>query len=134
MLEFDYICVIITIGVLIYLVNRYFFSHTSREGFEKASKSPLFKSPGELATEEVDNYNKMSEQMKKKFDISKNRNNYESLILNLDEFINLAMLELVIKTKIEDGPSAVHKNLETIAKMQESKSALNSVMKYIDSQ
>jgi hypothetical protein len=61
--------------------------------------------------------------------ISKYRKDYENAILNLDDYINSTMLFTALNidlTKPESG-------LESLVSLNEAKSALNNVMKYIDS-
>lgn len=61
--------------------------------------------------------------------ISKYRKDYENAILNLDDYINSTMLLTALNidlTKPESG-------LESLVSLNEAKSALNNVMKYIDS-
>jgi hypothetical protein len=61
--------------------------------------------------------------------ISKYRKDYENVILNLDDYINSTMLLTALNidlTKPETG-------LKSLVSLNEAKSALNNVMKYIDS-
>lgn len=62
--------------------------------------------------------------------ISKYRSDYESAILNLDDLINNIML----KTALSVNQSNPSDSIEKLAKMQQAKIALNSVMKFIDTQ
>jgi len=64
------------------------------------------------------------------FLISKYRSDYESSILNLDDLINNLMLTTVL-TVNQANPGA---SIESLANMQQAKIALNSVMKFVDSQ
>ena len=61
--------------------------------------------------------------------ISKYRSDYETAILNLEDLINNLMLETALTIDQKNpGPS-----LETLATMQQAKTALDSVMKFVDS-
>ena len=61
--------------------------------------------------------------------ISKYRSDYETTILNLEDLINNLMLKTALSIDQNNpGPS-----LETLATMQQAKSALDSVMKFVDS-
>ena len=62
--------------------------------------------------------------------ISKYRSDYESAILNLDDLIN----NLMLKTALSVNQSNPGDSIEKLAKMQQAKVALNSVMKFVDSQ
>ena len=64
------------------------------------------------------------------FLISKYRSDYESAILNLDDLINNLMLKTALSVN-QDNPND---SVEKLAKMQQAKIALNSVMKFVDSQ
>jgi hypothetical protein len=60
--------------------------------------------------------------------ISKYRSDYESAILNLDDLINTLML----KTALSVDEKKLEPSIETLAKMNQAKGALNSVMKFLD--
>jgi hypothetical protein len=62
--------------------------------------------------------------------ISKYRSDYESSILNVDDFISNMMLKTVLSVN-QTNPE---QSIEKLAKMQQAKVALNSVMKFVDSQ
>jgi len=64
------------------------------------------------------------------FLISKYRADYESAILNLDDLLN----NLMLKTALTVNQSNPVEAVEKLAKMQQAKVALNSVMKFVDSQ
>jgi hypothetical protein len=62
--------------------------------------------------------------------ISKYRSDYESAILNLDDLIN----SLMLKTALSVDQNNPVDSIEKLSKMQQAKVALNSVMKFVDSQ
>jgi hypothetical protein len=64
------------------------------------------------------------------FLISKYRADYESAILNLDDLVN----NLMLKVALSVNQSNPEDSIEKLAKMQQAKVALNSVMKFVDSQ
>jgi hypothetical protein len=64
------------------------------------------------------------------FLISKYRKDYETAILNLDDLINNLMLKTALSVNQQKPVEAI----ENLAKMQQAKVALNSVMKFVDSQ
>jgi hypothetical protein len=69
-------------------------------------------------------------KMQDTFLISKYRSDYESSILNLDDLIN----NLMLNTALSVNQSNPGESIEKLAKMQQAKVALNSVMKFVDSQ
>ena len=64
------------------------------------------------------------------FLISKYKSDYESVILNLDDFINNLMLKNVLSFDTENPGTSLSKLVE----LQQAKVALNGVMKFVDSQ
>ena len=62
------------------------------------------------------------------FLISKYRSDYETAILNLDDLINTEMLNATLTI----DPKNPQKTIEQLGQMQLAKTALNSVMKFVD--
>ena len=60
--------------------------------------------------------------------ISKYRNDYENVILNLDDYVNTLMLQ----TALNIDPVKSSESLDKLRALNETKFALNNVMKYID--
>lgn len=71
----------------------------------------------------------MAIMSKDKLLITKYRSDYENIVLNYDDYVNALMLE-----KILDGTTDQMKKLGDIATLNQSKAALNSIMKFVDSQ
>ena len=61
--------------------------------------------------------------------ISKYRSDYETAILNLDDLVN----NLMLKTALNIDQDKPQQSLITLSQLQQSKVALNSIMKFIDS-
>jgi hypothetical protein len=66
---------------------------------------------------------------KDKLLISKYRADYENIILSYDDYVNALMLE-----KLLDGSKDQMKKLTEISTLNQSKTALNAIMKFVDSQ
>ena len=64
------------------------------------------------------------------FLISKYRSDYETIILNLDDFINNLMLKNALSFDKENPGASLSKLIE----LQQAKGAINGVMKFVDSQ
>jgi hypothetical protein len=63
------------------------------------------------------------------FLISKYRKDYENIILNLDDYINMMMLKTALTVDQDNpGPSIIK-----LSDMNNAKTALNNVMKFVDS-
>ncbi len=61
--------------------------------------------------------------------ISKYRSDYENAVLNLDDYLNSIMLQ----TALSVDQNKPHVSITKLAEMQQAKTALNSVMKFVDS-
>ena len=60
--------------------------------------------------------------------ISKYKSDYENIILNMDDMLNNLMLQTTLSVNTNNPQSAI----KQLAEMNQAKSALNSVMKYLD--
>jgi hypothetical protein len=61
--------------------------------------------------------------------ISKYRSDYENAILNLDDFINNTMLQTALNTDLTNPQSSITQ----LSNLNQAKTALNSIIKFIDS-
>jgi hypothetical protein len=61
--------------------------------------------------------------------ISKYRSDYETAILNLDDLVN----NLMLQTALSIDQSKPNQSLAVLSQLQQSKMALNTIMKFIDS-
>ena len=61
--------------------------------------------------------------------ISKYRQDYESVVLNLDDYVNNLMLKTALNMDMENP----EKTLLTLSQLNQSKDALNNIIKFIDS-
>jgi hypothetical protein len=69
-------------------------------------------------------------KMQDTFLVSKYRADYESAILNLDDLISNMMLN----TALSFNPDSPTESIEKLSTMQQAKTALNTVMKFVDTQ
>ncbi len=61
--------------------------------------------------------------------ITKYRSDYENVILNLDELVN----DLILQTALNVNLTNPQQSMVQLSQLQQSKAALNSAMKYMDS-
>jgi hypothetical protein len=71
----------------------------------------------------------MATLSKDKLLISKYRTDYENIVISYDDYVNSLMLERLL-----DGSTDQMKKLSDIATLNQSKIALNAIMKYVDTQ
>ncbi len=69
-------------------------------------------------------------KMQDTFLISKYRSDYETAILNLDDLLSSMMLQ----TALTVDPKSPQTSIKQLAEMNQAKTALNTVMKYVDKQ
>jgi len=133
MKDFYNLLIFVTTCFVIYLVFRSFqYNPMLIEGMTDASNKTTSSENGIAA-----NASKYAAALKadtiRELDtllISKYRGDYESAILNLDDRINVLMLQ----TALTFDKSNPENSVEKLSKMQQAKVALNSVMKFVDTQ
>jgi hypothetical protein len=65
--------------------------------------------------------------------VSKYRKDYENVIINMDDYVSIMMLKLVLSMKSTDAnPKANIEILNSLNILKNSKDALNTTMKYLD--
>ena len=69
-------------------------------------------------------------KMQDTFLISKYRSDYETAILNLDDLLSSLMLQTALTVDTKNPQAAI----KQLAEMNQAKTALNTVMKYVDKQ
>jgi len=138
MKDIFYFIMVAIIGIIIYNVirNAYVYLNT-KEGLTNRTDNSDIKvydmvSDGVAgnAKNYANSLKNASVEIQDKFLINKYRSDYETILINMDDLINNLMLKQTL-TLDEKNPL---RTIENLAKMQQAKSALNSVMKFIDSQ
>jgi hypothetical protein len=123
-------------SVLYWLFRNFHYNFSNREGMTDASGNTVSSSSssgtangiaGNAATYGA-TIKAASIKSQDTFLISKYRSDYETVILNLDDLIN----NLMLKTTLTIDPNNPGASLEKLGQMQQAKTALNSVMKFVD--
>jgi hypothetical protein len=123
----------VAICLVIYLVfRRFYYNPMLIEGMTDGSGNSIAKANGIAgnAGSYAASLKSLTIQSQDTLLISKYRADYESAILNLDDLINTLML----KTALSVDQNNPEDSIEKLSKMQQAKVALNSVMKFVDSQ
>tara|TARA_B110000285_G_C15090246_1_gene598662 strand:+ start:302 stop:706 length:405 start_codon:yes stop_codon:yes gene_type:complete len=120
----------IGIFVVLYLFFR-FFNCSTIEGMTDASGNAVTPPPNGIAGN-ASSYGAIVKsdtiKMQDTFLITKYRTEYETIVLNLDDFINNLMLKVALSIDTKNPGDGIKK----MAEMNQAKVALNSVMKFID--
>ena len=117
--------------LIVFLINfEKFFPKKNLEGFEDSSNSSTVASgiAGNAQTYAA-NIKTAFTQNQDMLLISKYRTDYENCILNLDDYINSVML----KTALSIDTAKPSQAIQTLVQLNEAKSALNNIIKFIDS-
>ena len=122
----------ILLGLYVYF--RYYNVQVIQEGLTNQSSSNGIASNSKTFLENVRQKNLL---MKDKFNVSNSeyRKNYEDIILALDDYINFTMLDQILNFPTSSDDK--QKNLEKIinlGKINETRIALNNVLKFVDKQ
>ena len=122
----------ILLGLYVYF--RYYNDQVIQEGLTNQSSSNGIASNSKTFLENVRQKNLL---MKDKFNVSNSeyRKNYEDIILALDDYINFTMLDQILNFPTSSDDK--QKNLEKIinlGKINETRIALNNVLKFVDKQ
>lgn len=135
----DFLTIVITLAitmyVVYYLVNKFAYSqYTIIEGLENKSASSDDNIAGNAGTYSS-NLKASSVKILDKFLISKYRTDYENAIINADDYISAIMLQQVFKMDLTNPDSRPNIDiLTTLSQLQNAKTALNSVMTFVDKQ
>lgn len=120
-----------------YLVYSTFFVK-KREGLETATASSSISSSNGIAGNAATYAATIKQKTVNLNDtllISKYRKDYETLILNVDDYLNSMMLNTVasIDTGSANTPSKIIESMKMLNELSAAKESLNKVMKFVDS-
>ena len=119
--------------VICFVVFFIFRNISFKEGLENATTTTSNSTNGNGAAGNAKNYSAdIKSQAIKNQDVllvTKYRADYENVVLNLDELIDTLMLQTALSVDLSNPLM----NLNKLASLNSAKSALNNVMKYIDS-
>ena len=130
------LCIFAGISFIAYLIfrNLNFENLSFKEGMTDASTSETIGSSsangiaGNAATYAA-NIKSQVIKLQDTMLVSKYRSDYETAILNLDDLVN----NLMLKTALNIDQDKPQQSLIALSQLQQSKFALNSIMKFIDS-
>jgi|AntAceMinimDraft_18_1070375.scaffolds.fasta_scaffold298386_1 hypothetical protein len=74
----------------------------------------------------------LSTALTDKLIVSKYRTDYENVIINLEDYINLLMVDNVLSLNVGSNNEDMIKTINVLGSLNSSKLALNDVMKFID--
>jgi hypothetical protein len=135
MKELYNLCLFLAICFVVYVLFRSF--HLSgQEGMTTAaaSSTPTVSAPENGIAGNAASYaaslKASTIKLQDMFLVTKYRTDYESAILNLDDLISNLMLKTALSVTNQENPTDA---IQKLAAMQQAKTALNGVMKFVDS-
>ena len=117
----------IGICFVIYVLFRN-FNFSYKEGMEAGSNAPTTNGVAGNAAAYGATIKAATIKLQDTFLITKYRSDYETSILNLDDLLNNLMLQTALSIDSNNPDSAIMK----LSNMNQAKTALNSVMKFVD--
>lgn len=139
------IIILIIIYISIYIMNRHlsyvssFFSYyndekPTKEGFSDSSSTPnQFLTGVGLNSEQYNaNIKSKTKQIMEHLILSKYRSNYEKIILNLHDYANAEMLNMVLNGGNPSSEADHIDLIKNIGHIQQGKEALNEILKFMD--
>lgn len=130
------IALFVSMYIVYFLVNKYASSpYSIIEGLEnntgESSGNGEAGSATTYAATVKANFVKMQDELL----ISKYRKDYETTIINMDDYISMLMLKQVLNINLNNTDmKAVTENMNRLNILKSSKDALNDVMKFVDKQ
>jgi hypothetical protein len=130
------IALFVSMYIVYFLVNKYASSpYSIIEGLEnntgESSGNGEAGSAATYAATVKANFVKMQDELL----ISKYRKDYETTIINMDDYISMLMLKQVLNINLNNTDmNAVTENMNRLNILKSSKDALNDVMKFVDKQ
>lgn len=118
---------------LMYVIYKLYYNFSNREGLTSGSTaSPTSTTDGVAgnATAYAASIKSSTIKLQDMMLISKYRPEYETVILNLDDYINYLMLQTALSVDTTNPNPSIFQ----LAKLQQAKNALNDTMLFIDKQ
>ena len=127
----DFIVLIIAVFVVVFFAT---MLGTKKEGLTSASSSSSsVKGEAGLAAGYADEIKAKTVELQDTLLIAKYRKEYETTLINLDEYIGMLMLQQCLQLKL-DGGKELLVGLDALNTLQSSKNNLNITMEHLDKQ
>ena len=128
----DFIVLIIAVFFVIFLAS---MIGSKKEGLPSSSSSTSSASGGEagLAAGYADEIKAKTVELQDTLLIAKYRKEYETTLINLDEYIGMLMVQQCLQLKL-DGGKELLAGLDALNTLQSSKNNLNITMEHLDKQ
>ena len=130
------IALFVSMYIVYFLVNKYASSpYSIIEGLENNTGDSYGNGEAGSATTYAATVKANFVKMQDELLISKYRKDYETTIINMDDYISMLMLKQVLNINLNNTDmKVVTENINRLNILKSSKDALNDVMKFVDKQ
>lgn len=130
------IALFVSMYIVYFLVNKYASSpYSIIEGLENNTADSSGTGEAGSAATYAANVKATFVKMQDELLIPKYRKDYETTIINMDDYISILMLKQVLNMNLNNTDmKAVTENINRLNILKSSKDALNDVMKFVDKQ
>lgn len=137
--EFLKIIVFLSVTIIIIYMISLFFPHQKKsvfEGLTNPDGTITSSASGEAGT--AASYaaaiKAQTVKIQDELLISKYRKDYETAIINLDDYAGMLMIKQILNMKLDADPKAVIEALNGVTMLKDARESLNIAMKFLDSQ
>jgi hypothetical protein len=130
--------ILVAAFLIIYLVIKMFHIQPIREGLENApsltNTTPSLSGAAGSAANYAAGIKAKTVQIQDAVLISKYRKDYESVIINMEDYLSILMLEQLLSMNVADDVKTTIQKIEAINILSTGKKSLNELMVYVDKQ
>ena len=130
------IAIVCTLLILAYLIHNFMVmlrdkeieGLTTADGATSGPAAPVIPNSASAGAAYADSIQKQCQVLRDQILMSQYKADYEKIIINMEDYVNLQMVAAVLKT----GKDGVPSQLNNLFFLKQSKDALNDVMAYVD--
>jgi len=130
------IAIVCTLLILAYLIHNFMVMMrdkdieglTTADGSTSGPTAPAMPNSASAGAAYADSIQKQCQVLRDQILMSQYKADYEKIIINMEDYVNLQMVSAVLQTDKDGVPS----QLTNLAILKQSKDALNDVMAYVD--
>jgi len=119
------ICIIAILVVISFILFNLIGDKSLVEGLENVSESNITESQNAAIQSKIV---MLDDQLM----ISKYKKEYENMIINMDDYINLMMIQQLLNIKLDSGVASTIEGLDYLNTLKSAKDSLNVAMKFLD--
>lgn len=119
------ICISAIILVILSIIFNLIGENSLIEGLENVSETNIIESQNATIQSKI-------VMLEDQLMLTQNKKKYENMIINMDDYINLTMIQQLLNTKFDSGIAKTIESLEYLNTLKTAKDSLNMAMKFLD--